>query len=71
MMMLEKYEYNYPLLEYEKNILLTMLSIPDIITITSNEIENVRNIKRILINIDILPNYTNNEPQNKDPKQET
>ena len=48
-----------------------MLSIPDIITITSNEIENVRNIKRILINIDILPNYTNNEPQNKDPKQET
>lgn len=71
MMMLEKYEYNYPLLEYEKNILLTMLSIPDIITITSNEIENVRNIKRILINIDILPNYTNHEPQNKDPKQET
>lgn len=71
MTILEKYETNYPLLKYEKNILLALLSIPDIIDFEVSEIELTKNIKLMLEKLEILPNYMKQYPQNEQPKEET
>lgn len=62
--LLERYEQNYPLLEYEKKLLLIMLSMPDIIDDNKSEIEKTKEIKQMIINLEILPNYLDNKPQN-------
>lgn len=62
--LLERYEQNYPLLEYEKKLLLIMLSMPDIIDDNKSEIEKIKEIKQMIINLEILPNYLDNKPQN-------
>lgn len=62
--LLDRYEQNYPLLEYEKKLLLIMLSMPDIIDDNKSEIEKTKEIKQMIINLEILPNYLDNKPQN-------
>ena len=62
--LLDRYEQNYPLLEYEKKLLLIMLSMPDIIDDNKSEIEKAKEIKQMIINLEILPNYLDNKPQN-------
>lgn len=62
--LLDRYEQNYPLLEYEKKLLLIMLSMPDIIDDNKSEIEKIKEIKQMIINLEILPNYLDNKPQN-------
>ena len=62
--LLDRYEQNYPLLEYEKKLLLIMLSMPDIIDDNKSEIEKTKENKQMIINLEILPNYLDNKPQN-------
>ena len=62
--LLNRYENNYPLLEYEKKLLLIMLCLPDILNNNISEVLKVKEIKQMIINLDILPNYLQNEPNN-------
>lgn len=60
--LLNRYESNYPLLEYEKKLLLIMLCMPDILNNNISEVMKVKEIKQMIINLDILPNYLQNKP---------
>ena len=62
--LLNRYENNYPLLEYEKKLLLIMLCLPDILNNNLSEVLKVKEIKQMIINLDILPNYLQNKPDN-------
>ena len=41
-----------------------MLCLPDILNNNISEVLKVKEIKQMIINLDILPNYLQNEPNN-------
>ena len=49
--LLDYYEKKYPLLEEEKLLLSSLISIPPILEFTSNELDNCKNIKKVIDNI--------------------
>lgn len=63
---LNRYEERYPLLEDERNLLMILIRLPDILERVTNELQNTRYVKKLINNIDrsenLLPNYFNNEP---------
>lgn len=63
---LNRYEERYPLLEEERNLLMILIRLPDILERVTNELQNTRYVKKLINNIDrsenLLPNYFNNEP---------
>ncbi|MEG0021985.1 MAG: hypothetical protein RSB77_04210 [Bacilli bacterium] len=69
--LLQRYEIKYPLLDYEKKILLILLGLPEILKENKDEFEKTRTIKKMIIKLENLPDYLKQTPKDEHPPKET